>query len=235
VKDKQQKSLLILGYDGSGTSMTSGLFRKSWFQGENLIPPTQRNPQGLYEDLDFVTLNGALLGGHKDVAWRSQMVKGFTPIEKISKSHTQEMEKWCHPPFAYKDPRSSATHRAWDQVFQSKGVKVGFVVVFRYPPEAITNTVKWAAGPSRQQLERFWNELYAFLLVEADEEPERYCFVEYKELLSRSSQLDHLQEFAGAELDRDFINPRWYRTRNRMAKTATFELYHKLQERANGQ
>ena len=77
---KQRVSLLVLGMHRGGTSTIARALRALGVPlGDQLLPPTDANPRGYWEDVEVVAINEELLR-HFHSAWdRLELVHGTLP------------------------------------------------------------------------------------------------------------------------------------------------------------
>jgi hypothetical protein len=137
-----QKVIFITGMHRSGTSMFSGIFSQlGYTHGDNLLPPSQFNPLGYWEDADLVAFNDRLLEV-AGMAWDS--------VRMID--HTQEMpDTWI--PFmkdakelivkkmgnadglVFKDPRLCILLSFWYSILDELAIPSQTILLFRNPEE----------------------------------------------------------------------------------------------------
>lgn len=87
---------LVVGTGRSGTSTTARILHEQFgiFMGEKFDPPNKACPEGPWEDLEFMDLNGRLINGEcKLASWMRQ-------LEELVKKRNAHHEKW-----GMKDPR----------------------------------------------------------------------------------------------------------------------------------
>lgn len=127
--------IIIVGPHRSGTSTIGGIFhRAGYFMGDNLLPPSEYNPMGYYEDADIVDIHNRLLG---DQWYSPQLITTNTRLTyeyRILLKRFVDADKW-----AIKDPRICYTLPLLMQ-FVPKNTKV--IMVFRDPWYSAHSLVK---------------------------------------------------------------------------------------------
>lgn len=225
------KNALILGCGRSGTSAAAGTLRRAgYFMGETLIPPAPPNPRGFFESREIHDLNEAVLapllpprwGGRLGVflyrsertgygqRWLARLPVG-TPIRARPRLLVRMEALVRREPFCFKDPRFCYTLPAWRPLLRD----TLFVCVFRHP-EATARSILHEVQ-SRRYLRKLvldheralsvWLLMYRHILEVHVPAGGEWLFLHYHQLLDGSG-LDRLGEALGAEVDREFIDPR---------------------------
>ncbi len=134
------RCILVLGTHRSGTSMVAGILHHLGVNmGDEMKPAHPTNPAGHFEDMDFLTLNDAVVGD-----WRNPTMEYVSPTHL----HTYEMlaEKKTAQLWGIKDPRLCITAK-WILPFLEKyGNDVRIVATHR-PEKAV-----WASLRARNPL-----------------------------------------------------------------------------------
>lgn len=113
-------AIIILGGHRCGTSAVAGICHElGVFMGHKLIGKNRDNPKGHYEDIEFVSLNKAIVGD-----WRRPLAD-FSPMQKQYKTLIANREK-KHKVWGMKDPRLCFTLPHILPLFKSK-VRVIYV------------------------------------------------------------------------------------------------------------
>ena len=134
-----RSALIVLGAGRSGTSLVAGLLADAGYHsGDRLLPPSEANPTGYFEDLDVNALNDELLApllryGDPPVpaslAWLAALPPWATPAVTTAQSDRMRAHL-ARRPICLKDPRFVYTLPAWRAVLPPD---TGFVCVFRHP------------------------------------------------------------------------------------------------------
>lgn len=211
------RNLLVLGSGRCGTSLLAGLFRRTHYAGEALLPPSPSNPHGYFEDRRLNELNDRLLLArmgwlsrrrHRDPRALWLATPGRLAAPRVSPEDEERLRRYgARRPFCYKDPRFSFTLEAWRPHLPED---TGFVVVFRDPESTADSVLRHAVeyhpplAPSRRRAHLAWRSHYERLWAAADG---RWLFVRFSELLSGRA-LPALEAFAETPLDRSLLDPR---------------------------
>lgn len=134
-----RRTVIVLGAGRSGTSLVAGLLADAgYFPGERLIPPSEANPTGFFEDLDVNALNDELLHPMLPLipdpvparlAWLAP-VPALAGPRATSAQRARMASHVRRAGTCLKDPRFSFTLGAWRG---SLPADTGFVCVFRHP------------------------------------------------------------------------------------------------------
>jgi len=207
--------------------MVTGCLAKSgYFMGDNLYEPRGANPKGFYESPDINNLNEEILAGSVKDRLRifgheffkeNRPVKGHRWIARIPISapirgsdaiDARIASLVKHEPFCFKDPRFSYTLPVWRPHLQN----AVFVCVFREPSataismtkeiELVRRDYKIENYLNEEQAEELWYLIYRHV-TEKHMSEGKWLFLHYDQLLSADG-LDRLEEFTGANVDRDF-------------------------------
>lgn len=108
---KDNKTFIVFGMGRSATSLIAeSLHKNGVHMGERLMPGGKGNPQGHYEDLDFVELNDEILkrcGGSADNPPSQEVINNNKSFDDKAKSLV--LSKDNKPLWGWKDPRTAAT------------------------------------------------------------------------------------------------------------------------------
>lgn len=139
----RRKAFLVLGPHRSGTSViTRALLCAGLDLGQQLLEPNADNPKGFFENARIVGFNDQLLK-HLDRCW--DYVAPHTwedALANINPDWLTEAAELVRTQFsttsdiAIKDPRLCLLAAFWEQVLQSAGFDVQYVLVARHPVEA---------------------------------------------------------------------------------------------------
>lgn len=249
------RSCLILGCGRSGTSLTAGLLETSGFYvGSDLWQPRDANPRGFFEDREVNRVNEIILnqvfpvmpflparlarwlnlGQHyKHTLWLEELT---APVSwdlrpKVARRIARLAN---HEPFAYKDPRFCYTLNAWRPVLPAS---CRFVCVFRKPgvvAASILREVETASylsniEMSAQQAIRLWTSMYRLVLDFHCQDPARWLFVSYQDLIGGQAA-PRIGQFLKTSIDASMLNASLNRSRSLdlMLPSETADLYERL-------
>ena len=131
--------MIVLGAGRSGTSLVAGLLADAGYHpGDRLLPASEGNPTGYFEDLDVNALNDDLLApllpygdppvpGH--LSWLAALPPWATPPATVAQRDRMRAHL-ARRPICLKDPRFVFTLSAWRALLPPD---TGFVCVFRHP------------------------------------------------------------------------------------------------------
>jgi hypothetical protein len=221
-------NLLILGSGRSGTSMATGLFRNSgYFFGDQLLPETEENPFGYFEDDWINRINSQLIT--RILHWRwTRPIPGLlkpahrdflllwlaSPAFIVSRSVPGEIEESIRAlvakePFCFKDPRFNVTLPFWKPYLPEA---TRFLVVFREPERTVDSILRSMRGVyenGHQVTPEWcfiqWERGYKRLLDRYSDRRD-WMFVDYSSIINQEA-LPALRFFSGATLDDSQISP----------------------------
>jgi len=134
--------LFVLAMHRSGSSLLAGCLHLLGAElGENLMRPTEHNPDGHWENHDLVVVHDILL---RDLGCQWDMIGGLphgwldSPAAERAREHIRGVLEKSFPPrglWSIKDPRMCRLMPLWEPVLQGMGVRPGFVVILRHPWE----------------------------------------------------------------------------------------------------
>lgn len=209
----------MLGAGRSGTSLVAGLLNDAgYFPGERLIPPSEANPTGYFEDLDVNALNDELLRPllpladpvPPRLAWLAALpataVPRATPDQRARMAGHLQRAGTC-----LKDPRFSFTLEAWRPQLPAA---TGYVCVFRHPARVAASVRREAdrdpayfAGydPTPARVWTSWCAAYRAIL-DRHARSGRWLFVD-QDRLCESGDTAALEGFVGVAVPRGRIDP----------------------------
>jgi hypothetical protein len=219
------RSCLVLGAGRSGTSLAAGLLAQAGYvMGERLLPATDANPAGYFEDVDINALNEDLLeqvvpGRPAHAGWlfrhrptRFQRWLSAPPLGAsftVSSEQRERMNEFtARRPFCYKDPRFSFTLPAWRPSLGD----AAFVCVFRNPAVSSASMLREVNRDPDLDL-RFnlktaysvWLRAYEHVLHVHRHEGD-WLFVDYDQLLDGRGAA-RMSRHLDVELSGDFADP----------------------------
>jgi hypothetical protein len=247
------RNILILGAGRSGTSMVAGTLSKAgYFMGDNLYGARENNPKGFFEDHEVNQVNEALL--KQIVPNRPQWLPKFIR-KRVFNRRPMQGQRWLarvpvgtevpstsfidrcierltqRTPFCFKDPRFSYTLPAWRPFLQD----IAFICVFRDPATTVTSVLKvcnnlYYLQPLSMNTERaveVWQLMYSHILNVHRHQGD-WLFIHYNQVLTQQG-LDRIATFTGAEVDRNFPDPKLRRSSPQSAVSpAAQHLYQEL-------
>jgi len=244
--------LFVLGAGRSGTSLVTGLFRRSGLHmGDSAYLPRQANPHGFFEDREVNSINEALLArclpqrvesgacGHgHDVPGEGQRWLARLPAE-ITPPGTAELNDrisaiFAKGPTCLKDPRFCYTLPAWWAALEP-GAQVRHLCIFRHPSVVAASVLRECrSAPYLANLAicpelvfSNWCLLYRHVL-EKHVQSGAWLFIAYESLFETLT-LDCIEAFSGYELDRALVDPALNRSRAEQATSAEAEaIYQQL-------
>ncbi len=216
------RNCLILGSGRSGTSLLAGVLAEAgYYMGERLIPATEANPKGFFEDDEVNAINEALLApvtparSRPAGAWRwLAAVPLGTPVACPPDLAGRIAAQTARSPFCLKDPRFSYTLPAW-RPFLPDTV---FLCVFREPSRTARSVLKecrsadYLAGLPMDfgDALEVWALMYRHIL-EVHRHTGDWLFFHYDQLFEDGS-LAELEAVLGAPVNRQFPDARLKRS-----------------------
>ena len=203
---KNRKVILILGPHRSGTSALAGTLSQAGLRfSSDLLPPSEFNEKGYYEDSEIVDLNEKLLlkmGGnwHSPLPILKSQSQPSKYLEKAEQLLSDRLEEENH--ICFKDPRFSILFPFWQRVIREMSeVELLPIINLRKPDYTINSLIK---------RNNFSKEKSAFITsayMIASERNTRECrrhFVFLDDLIKSPERiLTELEAFIGIELRRD--------------------------------
>lgn len=222
-------NLIVLGTGRSGTSMATALFKASgYFLGDSLLPPTDANPFGFYEDEALNGLNAVIITRllffrsatrlcpwlinpiHRDIraAWLAAPL--FIPPRRLTHDLEGQVRSYAsRTPFCYKDPRFSVTLPVW-RPYLPKDTR--FLVVFREPDRTVHSMLHNALKEYHPPLPLtpewaylHWARNYRRILDRFSRDGD-WLFVDYNSIVEHRS-IPAIQAFSQAEIDASELDP----------------------------
>jgi hypothetical protein len=141
--------VVVLGMHRCGTSaVTKGLELFGVSLGENLMPANKYNPKGYFEDKQLVKINDKIFTKN-GIDWKILQQLEPTDLkgvkhraeQKLAKEFLEKRLSKCGP-IGLKDPRMCRTLPLWQKIFAEMGVRVGYLMPFRYPSQVAASLLK---------------------------------------------------------------------------------------------
>lgn len=220
------RNCLILGSGRSGTSMLAGTLRNcGYYMGEQLLPPSEDNPKGYYEDREVNSINEALLSrvtpscppgtqrskGGREMCWGWRWLAEVPLGVEIPCSTPLEeriQEQITHRPFCFKDPRFCYTLPVWRKRLSD----AVFLCVFREPARTAQSMVKtcergvYLHGMQVTFSEALdlWTLMYRHVL-DFHRHEGQWLFLHYEQVLDGSA-MSRLQAFLQVSVQAQFAD-----------------------------
>ncbi len=220
----RMRNCFILGSGRSGTSLLAGSLRDAgYYMGERLIPPSEDNPKGFYEDREINSINEALLAevtagtpnadstDDDTIRWGWRWLAEVPLRTRIPCSDAltaRIRDQLSRAPFCFKDPRFCYTLPVWRQYLPD----TVFVCVFREPSRTAESIVKTCErGVYLHGLKltfdkaiELWSLMYRHILQIHRREGE-WLFLHYDQILSGRA-IPRLEKFLEAPVDCRFAD-----------------------------
>ncbi|WP_250657395.1 glycosyltransferase [Alkalimarinus coralli] len=203
-KNKKQ-AVLVLGMHRSGTSAFSRAVKTLGYSvGNNLMPASEDNQKGYWEDMGIVTLNEALLS-KCHAAWdRPGVLRGSALISAQIAGHKDEIRALISKSFpkknriAIKDPRISLLSPIWRECLKDAGFSTKTILCLRHP-QAVANSLNTRDHFSDLKSYHLWYHYNLALLEQAVDD---VLVVSYENLLKNpESELKRIGAFLALDPD----------------------------------
>jgi GT2 family glycosyltransferase len=144
--------LIVTGMHRSGTSLVASLL-EAWNvgMGDRLLPADRGNPEGYFEDVDFLELDRRILAactpdeaGHRDWGWTEseRFDAGRLPAFRAEAAALVAARDRAGRSWGWKDPRTAMLLDFWDAVL---GGEARFLFVYRHPWEVADSMLRGGA------------------------------------------------------------------------------------------
>jgi hypothetical protein len=177
--------LLITGMPRSGTSATARLLGAAGLDlGDDLMPPSEANRLGFYEDVQFYELNRALLAAGLGAA--PELQPRWAYADRIDPSRLGGLRGRAQAlmaermargrPWGFKDPRTTMLLDFYD----SLEPRARYLFVYRAPWDVLDSLLRLEGGPLRGQaglIVSAWVAYNSRLLAFLEEHPERAALI----------------------------------------------------------
>jgi hypothetical protein len=182
-----QAGVVVLGVGRSGTSAATRLISFLGFEtphGEDLVPPSDKNPRGYWESMSLVSLNVRILetiGSHSTCP--IALLPGWQEDARLDdlRREAPMLFRKAFPsgPWVWKDPRTCLTFAFWREVFD---VQPLVVVVSRNPLEIVASSTRMRGEERRIYSFALWERYLRQVL--RDVEGMRVLITDFAELLA---------------------------------------------------
>ncbi len=137
---KASRAILVVGAGRSGTSAIARAIQALGVElGDNLKPPTEKNPTGFFEDRDLLRIAKQV---RSTLGLRTECVALITPeqwtapaLEPLRQAAVQTIDKRFvrYPLWGFKYAQTLRMLPFWEQVAERTGTQLSFVVAARSP------------------------------------------------------------------------------------------------------
>ena len=138
----ENKVLIILGMHRSGTSLTAQWMHKCGINmGDELMPPTEDNKQGYWEDMDFYRLHQEILsanGLHPDGLYGNLRKLTLNDLYKNKMQSLIENKNRREKPWGWKDPKTCLFIEQYNRLVKN----AFYLIVYRNPEEVIDSLLR---------------------------------------------------------------------------------------------
>lgn len=183
----KRRIIVVLGMHRSGTSvLTRALVALGAQVSDNLLPASDDNPKGFWEDRDFVLFNEQLLkvlgSGFDDLQPLDEHFTSHPDVQALRlQAVTLLREKLEQTSvFALKDPRTCRLLPFWQEVFRHLQVDVDYVIAVRHPLCVVDSLARRNGFLAEKSL-HLWFQHYLSALSVLSVAPA--AFVDYDRLL----------------------------------------------------
>ena len=156
-------AVVVLGMHRSGTSLVASMLEAMGVHmGDRLLPPSENNPRGYFEDLDFYNLNRAILHDAGGDWANPPSVRAISEAGERVKHEIAKVvaEKQAGGLWGWKDPRTCLTVPLYHHLLDD----VRYVVVKRDSPDVSRSLTKRNGPGNWAGLHRIYTQrLEAFL------------------------------------------------------------------------
>lgn len=205
-----KQAVLVLGMHRSGTSVISkALNVLGCYAGDNLMPPSQDNEKGYWEDMDVIAFNDSLLAQYQS-SWDlllASLSEGCSDILLASvkqKARSLIKDKFISKSrIVIKDPRISMLLPFWQEQLESQGFQVKVILCLRHP-RAVADSLNRRDKFSDNKSFQLWRE-YNIAVLEAVKE--NVLVVDCDRLMtSAEDEVSRIADFLGLD-DSIFQSP----------------------------
>lgn len=193
----------ILGMHRSGTSALGGVLNIMGLDfGANLMPATEMNPKGYFENIKAFNLNEKIFNENHSSWDDCHFDVGKIPEEKRI-SYENEIQEMMTKEFKYsenfviKDPRICLLFPLWEKMCQNLKIEIKIIISYRNPVEVANSLVK-RDGFSFEKGLLLWS--HHFLSAEIMSRSYPRIFVSFDDVLYETdSTVDKLYDFTNIE------------------------------------
>ncbi len=158
---QQREIVVVLGAGRSGTSLAMQMLHGMGMAvSENMDPPSEQNPKGLFEDKDIVALHQRLMEETGSVV-SVPMRENWMQLEPTRRIFTQlkdlvgQRVENTVPLWGFKDPRTAMFLPLWIKVFNALTIVPKYILCVRNIPSVVVSMQR-QYGFSSGTAEMFW-------------------------------------------------------------------------------
>lgn len=168
--------IAVLGMHRAGTSLTAAMLQSVGVRlSENLMPATEDNPIGYFEDADIVRIHDALLEALGGRTWRTNSTMApfpenwtalpqLQPLKNQLKALASRELAQSSLGWGFKDPRTAQLLPLWNEIARELNTEIRCVIVLRHPREVSGSLhARDSMNPVRGEL--LWVEHYLDALL----------------------------------------------------------------------
>jgi hypothetical protein len=180
--------VFVLGMHRSGTSAVTRLISflgLSTPEGQDLVPPSDKNPKGYWESMSLVALNARVLAAvGSDMGCPLPLAAGWENDPRLAGMREPSLvgfqAAFPKAPWVWKDPRNCLTFAFWRSVL---GVPPVVVLVQRNPLEIVASSLRLRRDESKIYVLALWERYLRQALRELEDVP--VLITSYRELLAQ--------------------------------------------------
>ncbi|HEY8776011.1 MAG TPA: hypothetical protein VIM33_05955 [Gaiellaceae bacterium] len=180
--------VFVLGMHRSGTSAVTRLISFLGFstpEGQDLVPPSDKNPKGYWESMSLVALNERVLGAvGSDMGCPLPFTTGWEKDPRLDGMREPSLRSFqaAFPkePWVWKDPRNCLTLAFWRSVLT---VLPAVVLVHRNPLEIAASSLRLRHEEGKIYVLALWERYLRLALRELEDVP--VLITSYGELLAQ--------------------------------------------------
>jgi hypothetical protein len=182
-----EAGVYVLGMHRSGTSAATRLISLLGLEtptGDDLVPPSQKNPKGYWESMSLVALNIRLLEEvGSDFSCPALLAPGWEDDDRLDELRRSAPAAFraAYPrsPWVWKDPRTCLTFRFWQAVLDVAPV---VVLVNRNPLEIVASSARTRGEERRIYMLAMWERYLREAVAQIEGLP--VLVVDYADLLA---------------------------------------------------
>lgn len=135
--------VLVIGSHRAGTSATAGALATAFGVdfGSVLMPPSDRNPKGYFEDLEAVALHDHLLR-LKGKSWDDPPLGCLVGGEEAAQAILRRLRAGGSPVLGLKDPRATFFVHGWQEACRREAIGFAVLAASRNPYAAAASLVE---------------------------------------------------------------------------------------------
>jgi hypothetical protein len=180
--------VFVLGMHRSGTSAVTRLISflgLSTPEGQDLVPPSDKNPKGYWESMSLVALNERVLAAvGSDMGCPLPFATGWENDPRLDGMREPSLRgfqaAFQKEPWVWKDPRNCLTFAFWRSVL---GVRPAVVLAQRNPLEIVASSLRLRPEEGKIYVLALWERYLRQALRELEDLP--VLITSYEELLAQ--------------------------------------------------